>query len=979
MKKSRSRFIVWIIITLTLIGTAKAQFDRLETEHLRLIYFRGAHSFIAPYTARCFENSLQRHRQLWGYTPSEKITIFLHDFSDYGNGGASATPINRVTLSIAPLNYTYETSPANERINSTMNHELTHLVALDQSCGFDSFFRTIFNGKVVSTYDNPVTFLYNYLTNPRRSAPLWYHEGIAVFMETWMAGGLGRALGAYDEMVFRTKVRENAIIYSRLGLESEGTRIDFQVGINSYLYGARFYSYLALKYGPEKLLDWVNRDSDSDAFFSSQFKKTFGLDVDQAWSEWIDWENEFQRDNLDTIRAYPVTNTRRLAIRPLGSVSRGFYDPENNKLYVAVNFPGKVPHIAAIDMESGQLEKLEDVKGAAMFYVTSMAYDSSRKILFYSTDNSEWRDLRMLDLSNGKSKTLLKDERIGDLTFNHADSSIWGIRHFNGYSTIIRIPYPYKEWKKVYVWSYGKDMYDIDISPDGSLLIGALAEISGCQSLLSIEIDSLMSDSANFNTLYDFGNSIPANFVFSSDGRYAYGSSYYTGVSNIFRYDFARDSMEAVSNCETGLFRPISLGNDSLIAFQYTSQGFVPVKLADTTIEDINPIMYLGQKVIDTHPVLSQWMAGSPADINLDTMIIETGSYNALAHLNLHTVYPIVEGYKEYPAYGLRFNISDDISMHNLDLTVSYTPNSIVDESERIHINTHYSYSNWSLSYKHNGADFYDLFGPTKTSRKGNSLGLKYKRALIYDSPKFMNLAIGLNGYWKLDRLPDYQNINTTYDRFLSGNVSLSYSNMKASLGAVDYEKGFSWSLSTSGNLVNRKYFPRTYTTLDIGVPLPIGHSSFWVRSAAGYAHGDHFNPFANFYFGGFGNNWVDYQGEKRYRRYYAFPGWELNEINGTDFVRVMGEINLPPLLFRSIGIPSFYFTWARLSLFSTGLITNMGHDDTRRKVANLGTQLDFRAIMMSHFTFTFSIGYAASFEKSYKPTDEFMFSVRIM
>ncbi len=65
-----------------------------------------------------------------------------------------------------------------------------------------------------------------------------------------MAGGLGRAQGGYDEMVFRAKVRDDDKFYSPLGLESEGIAVDFQVGVNDYLYGTRFFSYLALTYGP---------------------------------------------------------------------------------------------------------------------------------------------------------------------------------------------------------------------------------------------------------------------------------------------------------------------------------------------------------------------------------------------------------------------------------------------------------------------------------------------------------------------------------------------------------------------------------------------------------------------------------------------------------------------------------------------------------------------------------------------------------
>jgi hypothetical protein len=60
-----------------------------------------------------------------------------------------------------------------------------------------------------------------------------------------MSGGLGRAMGNYDEMYFRSIVSEKKPIYSVVGLETEGTTIDFQVGANSYLYGSRFVTYLA--------------------------------------------------------------------------------------------------------------------------------------------------------------------------------------------------------------------------------------------------------------------------------------------------------------------------------------------------------------------------------------------------------------------------------------------------------------------------------------------------------------------------------------------------------------------------------------------------------------------------------------------------------------------------------------------------------------------------------------------------------------
>ena len=50
--------------------------------------------------------------------------------------------------------------------------------------------------------------------------------------------------------------------------------------------------------------------------------------------------------------------------------------------------------------------------------------------------------------------------------------------------------------------------------------------------------------------------------------------------------------------------------------------------------------------------------------------------------------------------------------------------------------------------------------------------------------------------------------------------------------------------------------FSRLHGTLDRGVGLPLGHSSLWIRTAAGYSPRRRSAPFANFFFGSFGNNY---------------------------------------------------------------------------------------------------------------------------
>ena len=975
----------------TAAGPASAQYRVIETAEVRVVYPGAALNFIAPYTVQCFENSLRFHRRLFHYTPSEKVNVILDDFGDYGNAGVWVNPRNSMSVHIAPANSVYETGPSNERINFTMNHEVVHVVALDQAAGSDRFFRTLFHGKIRETAEHPETIVYGYLTLPRRAAPRWYHEGIAVFLETWMAGGLGRAQGPYDEMVFRSMVRDDSRFYDPLGLESEGTKVDFQVGVNSYLYGTRFMTYLAETHSPERVIEWVSRGPGSRAYFAAQFEQVFGLPLSRAWNEWVVYERGFQSANLDSIRRYPLTAYRDVSRVALGSVSRAFVDSTTRMLYAGVYYPGALPYLAAIPLDGGPVRNLGEVKGSALYFVCALAFDPDTRTLFYTTDNNDWRDLYALDLATGRHRRLMKDARIGDLAFNRQDRSLWGVRHFNGISTLVRLPHPYTDYRQVFSYPYGRDLYDLDISPDGRLLAASMSEVNGSQSLRLMGVPALMAGDTTSRVLHDFGVSIPTSFVFSPDGGRLYGSSYYTGVSNIFRYDLAADSMDIVSNCETGFFRPVPLGGvaDSLVVFRYSGQGFVPAAIEARPLEDVSAITFLGERLAEDHPVVKSWVVPRPAGVNLDSVVVSRGDYRGLRAIGITTVYPIVEGYKDGTALGLRLDFSDPVGMHSGNLSASVTPADGLADDERLHLAFGYSRYNLRARLRYNGASFYDLVGPTKTGRKGYGASLDYTRTLIHDPPRTLEIGAGASGYGGLERLPDYQNVSTSpgFDKLLAGDLHLTYKNLRAAIGAVDHEKGWKSELIAATNGVRFvradratwRGFPQAVGTLDVGVPLPLANSSVWLRSAAGYAPGDRGEPFANFFFGGFGNNWLDHQDPKRYRDYQSFPGVELNQIAGTNFARALVDWNLPPLRFRRVGTLALFATWARLSLFGGGIVTNMDLVPERRSLAHAGAQADLRLALLTRQPLTLSFGYTRAFERRRSLSDEWMVSLKIL
>lgn len=983
----------WLLSVALVIGAhrpAGAQdLDSLETGDLRLLYFNPGETYLAPYAAVSFENSMRSQRKIFDFEPYDKVSVLLTDFVDHGGAGALAVPRNLLIVDVAPRPPTFETIASAERMRSWMKHELVHVATMDKANSADMRARRLFRGKVWAEADHPETILYSYLTAPRNYAPRWYLEGIAVFTETWMAGGLGRAQGAYDEMVFRSMVRDNAHIYDPLGLVAEGIKVDFQVGVNSYLYGTRFMTYLAMAYDPDRLIQWVTRQEGGKRSYEDEFERVFGLTLNAAWQDWIEFEGKFQAQNLESVRQYPTTPYDDITSSALGSISRGYLDEESGTLYAAFRYQGVVAHVGAMSMRDGSIKRLQDVKGPMLYRVTSLAHDPDSKTLFYTADNYAFRDLLKVDLETGETAMLLRDARIGELVFNRHDRSIWGVRHLHGLASLVHIPYPYDEPKVVHTFPYGTSLYDMDISADGRLLSSSFGDVSGQQDLRVFEIESLMGGEVSPVRSFDLGQAIPEGFVFSPDSQYLFGSSYYTGISNIWRYELATEELEIVSNAETGFFRPIPREDGSLIIFHYTGDGFIPATIQPVPLEDVGSISFLGTETIRKHPELAEWEAGSPAEIDLDEITTNRGSYVPFRNIGLESVYPILEGYKDTVALGLNSVFSDPMMLDRLQVSASYSVDDDLASSERPHLNIHYRHNvisaspisgTWHFGAQLNHADFYDLFGPTEISRKGNRFAVGYEKRLIYDDPRQLELSMNVNHYTRLDALPRYQNVAATFDRLTTLDADLHYSHLRRSLGAVDDEKGFNWRLATEVSRVGSDTIPKVLAGFDFGFALPWKHSSIWLRNSAGAAFGEPDDEFSNFFFGGFGNNYVDRGEIKRYRKFYAMPGFELNRVPGRNFHRATLEWNLPPVRFERVGTPGFYLTWARPAVFVSALTTNLDDSTIQQEVQSAGLQVDFRFTVLSRLDMTLSAGYAKGFgSSSIEDDDEFMISLKIM
>jgi hypothetical protein len=962
--------------------------NRYRTGEMELIYVGNRYSYLMPHAAGSFHNAIQFHKKHWDYQ-HKKTYVFLTDFEDDGHGGAITMPHNMVFLGIAPANFAFSIIPSSERFQWLFNHELTHITLADKPNQQDLLWRKVLFGKVLRDDLHPVSGLMSYLTSPRWYAPRWYHEGIACYMETWMSGGLGRALGAYDEMYFRSIILENEKLYTPVGLETEGSTVDFQVGANAYLYGTRFVTYLSQRYGHDQVRDLYNRTDDSKAFYGNQFKKVFGKSVSKSWDDWIAWEQEFQKNNLNTLRKVELTTFKPITGEALGSFSNVGYDAANSKIYAAVNHPGDISRIIELDIKSGDIKKIAILDAPMLYNVTFLAYHPGKKIIFFSEGNSKYRSLYQVDIQSGKKERLIKYSRTGNLTVNEVDHSLWGIQHDNGYATLVKIPEPYHEVVPMYTADFGKSLFDLDISNDGKRLIATLTGIAGEQTIIQFNLENLEAGKKSYETIYKLDDNTLTQFRFSPDDQFIVGSSYYTGVSNIWRIRLEDRSFELLSNDESGLFMPVQISEDSLFVLKFRRDGMQPGLIPLNVLPDANSIQFLGNLAYEKNPQVFDYSLPPASRVNLDSLLLDEAPYDPIKNMAISGSYPDLAGYKESLVLGYRLNLMDRMGLSSFSLFLGASPWSQYEEKQQWHAELKWTYWSWTFNAAWNKAHFYDLFGPTKRSRAGYTIGLSQEKTFIQQSPFKWHYTYGINHYGGLEVLPQYQevDISSQIQSFQSVQGEIGVSHLRRTLGGVEDEKGYFWNLIAysyflpSGDWNGSSVYPSLISEQHYGCLVPwIRNTSFWVRNSLGASLNPDQTPFSNFYFGGFRNNWVDWQPASQYRKVFAFPGVDIDGLAASHFVKTIAELNLRPVRMRNVGTTWLYPTYLKPALFSSHISLNPLESNQVRNVYNAGAQLDLELVLFAYLKTTWSVGYAQYWEPSQSMSGgQWMFSIKLL
>jgi hypothetical protein len=363
-----------------------------------------------------------------------------------------------------------------------------------------------------------------------------------------------------------------------------------------------------------------------------------------------------------------------------------------------------------------------------------------------------------------------------------------------------------------------------------------------------------------------------------------------------------------------------------------------------------------------------------------DTIRSREGKYRILGKMKLNNAFPDVAGYKNTVAVGYRFNISDPLALSTINLFVGTSPWSGYESKQKIHAQFDWKYWNWNLLASYNKTDFYDLFGPTKRSRAGYMAGLTYGKKHTLHKQLIFHYEAGIYTYGDLEVLPQYQNVASPIRNFQAANVTGGIEKTRKTLGGTDYETGFIWNIDATAIYAGGHFYPALQSNQSIGFLLPaIRNTSLWLRNSIGQSFGNRESALSHFYFGGFRNNYIDWQPSAQYRKPLAFPGAEIDEIKAHNYIKTMGELNLKPIRLRNVGATWLYPTFIKTSFFTTHLITDFDKGNLTRNIFNFGAQLDVQLVLFSYLKTTWSAGYAFKTEQDKPTTGQLMLSVKLL
>ena len=370
-------------------------------------------------------------------------------------------------------------------------------------------------------------------------------------------------------------------------------------------------------------------------------------------------------------------------------------------------------------------------------------------------------------------------------------------------------------------------------------------------------------------------------------------------------------------------------------------------------------INYLADKIIQKNSEVTTWnniYSEHDSKIKIDTL---QNNYSAINNIGIESFIPIVSGFQDQKVIGIFTHFSDPLLVHELKIEAGYSPFNENLVGPKFHLKVVYDYNRKvKFAFNQNAADFYDLFNSRKRGMIGRKITLGYLHYWKYDNPHKIKQNTEIALYNGVEFINDNL-VRVKRPDFFVAQTNYNSTDLRRTIGSSDFENGniFDFTFQVFGDNPDDPQFAgqlrgewHNYSKL------LFDHNTLHFKLAAGY-HYDNENLIqARFYFGGFGNRYVENEEVKQYRKVFRLPGIPIYSLDTDRFVKIMLENNFPPIRFSNLSFSQHFINHLDFSIYSQALIVK---SDVSNKWLDIGIQGNIVFKHWFNLESTFSAGIA--------------------
>jgi len=734
-----------------------------ESEHF-IVHYHDGETVLAEKSLHVAEAVYQKLTPMFGWQPRVKTEIILSDETDASNGFATPFPSNRITLFISQPHAVNSLEDHDGWLETLILHEFVHILHMDKVAGDGKGMRSIF-GRF------PLLF-------PNVFMPAWMHEGLATYLETDESLGIGRGQSSYFAMMMRAEVAAGIKPLRQINQPM----VTWPLLTSRYLYGVYFYTFIAERYGEDKVFAVIQSYSDHLMPYriNDVYQDVLGKDLSQLWDAFsIYLQHKFPPDAADwNKKSGGVSRT----LTQTGDFKRSLKQTDDGRIFFVRDHLQHGAQLMVMENEQAKPRVLANVNMGARLDVHGKA-----GILLAQPDKCNnanyFYDLYRMDSDSGEISRLTHCQRYIYAAWSADGKHIIAVQNQRGQHALHLLRQDGQLQEILWQGKHGETLSQIDWSADGKAVVTAMWKKHSGWNVALFKLEDKRWTQLTFDTHI----ATDARFVAASpdaDSREIVFLSDVDGVYNIYRLNQSGQAYR-MTNVPTGAFSPFVTQDHHLLYTLYNAQGFdialldapqsEAVAMPPSTLqynEDVklSPMLSLGQisqaqayspwsSLAPTYwfPLLDWTSQGSAWSINTSGSDV-LGRHQYSAELGYHDVTnsPIA-----------RFDYTYDRWKPLLHLSLGQTLLPSVDQSGSLIALTQQQYVDISLGY------------PTVTTDVVTSLqlGLRHQQS---------NLA------WLH---PNYRVTGDSQRRHRLVGMAWSYDSRELRPRAISYADGSLWSL----------------------------------------------------------------------------------------------------------------------------------------------------------------------------------------